>query len=222
MPSRPCCVPRTGDDCHSRAVAARPPRGPWQGGIQLQDAPDRLAGSYQSAMALMRLRIFLSSPDDSPWSGQRPRDLIERLNKDHLLKGRVEVEAVSWHDPDAPTSMPVNLRPQEAVNRGLARPSECDLVVVLLWNRMGAPLGVSEGVKANGEPYRSGRASGRSPSLSARSGRSIREHAPYAATSRASVAVRGATGATRRSSGRPVGVARSDRQRRRARLCWHA
>ena len=104
----------------------------------------------------VHLRIFLSSPGDVVEERQRARDLIERLNKDHLLKGRVDLEAVSWDDPDAQTSMPVNLTPQEAVNRGLAKPSECDIVVVLFWNRMGTELDRSEGLRTNGEPYRSG------------------------------------------------------------------
>jgi Domain of unknown function (DUF4062) len=116
-----------------------------------------LAGSDQSATRLsLHLRIFLSSPGDVAEERQLARDLIERLNKDHLLKERVRLEAVSWDDPDAQTSMPVNLTPQEAVNRGLAKPSDCDIVVVLFWNRMGTELDRSEGVRANGEPYRSG------------------------------------------------------------------
>jgi tetratricopeptide (TPR) repeat protein len=116
-----------------------------------------LDGNDQSANALsVTLRIFISSPGDVAEERQRARDLIERLNKDHLVKGRVELEAVSWDDPDAPTSMPINLTPQQAVNRGLAKPSDCDIVVVLFWNRMGTELDRSEGVKANGEPYRSG------------------------------------------------------------------
>jgi hypothetical protein len=103
----------------------------------------------------MHLRIFLSSPGDVAEERQRARKLIQRLNKDHLLKGGVDLEAVSWDDPDAQTSMPVNLTPQDAVNR-LAKPSDCDIVVVLFWNRMGTELDQAEGVRANGEPYRSG------------------------------------------------------------------
>src|SRR5262249_15306009 len=102
------------------------------------------------------LRIFLSSPGDVAAERQLARDLIARLEKDHLLKGRVRLEAVSWDDPDAPTSMPANLSPQQAVNRGLAMPCDCDIVVVLFWNRMGTPLDPCEGVKANGEPWQSG------------------------------------------------------------------
>jgi hypothetical protein len=108
----------------------------------------------QNATVLQRtLRIFLSSPSDVAEERQRARKLIERLNKDHLLKGRFDFEAVSWEDPDVP---PFMLKPQQAVNRGLAKPSDCDIVVVLFWNRMGTELDRSEGARANGEPYRSG------------------------------------------------------------------
>jgi hypothetical protein len=102
------------------------------------------------------LRIFLSSTGDVAEERQLARDLIARLNKDHLLKGRVRLEAVSWEDPDAVPSMPANLSPQQAVNLGLAKPSDCDIVVVLFWSRMGTELARSERLKANGQPYQSG------------------------------------------------------------------
>ena len=50
----------------------------------------------------IQLRIFLSSPGDVGQERQLARDTIARLNKDHLLKGRVWLEPVSWDDPDAP------------------------------------------------------------------------------------------------------------------------
>ena len=43
----------------------------------------------------------------------------------------------------APVAMPATLTPQEAVNRGLPRPSACDCVVVVLWARVGTPLPAS-------------------------------------------------------------------------------
>jgi hypothetical protein len=51
--------------------------------------------------------------------------------------------------------MLANLPPQEAVNSGLPKPSECDFVVVILWSRMGTPL-PEEYRKPNGERYLSG------------------------------------------------------------------
>jgi hypothetical protein len=67
----------------------------------------------------------------------------------------VALEAVTWNDPDAPTPMLAQLTPQEAVNRHLPKPSACDIVVVVLWARMGTPL-PPEYRKADGEPYFSG------------------------------------------------------------------
>ncbi|HET6520495.1 MAG TPA: hypothetical protein VFG47_11865, partial [Geminicoccaceae bacterium] len=104
----------------------------------------------------LHLRVFLSSPGDVA----DERNLARRVLKDELpvdpfLRGRVFHDPVSWDDPHAPTPMLANLTPQEAVNRGLPKPSECDFVVVVLWSRMGTPL--PDGYrKPNGEPYLSG------------------------------------------------------------------
>jgi hypothetical protein len=51
--------------------------------------------------------------------------------------------------------MCAGLTPQEAVDRGLPRPSECDFVVVILWGRFGRPLADSLR-KPDGERYLSG------------------------------------------------------------------
>ena len=51
--------------------------------------------------------------------------------------------------------MPAQLEPVEAINGGLKKPSQCDIVIVIFWARMGTPL--SENYrKADGRPYRSG------------------------------------------------------------------
>ncbi|MGP0088975.1 MAG: AAA family ATPase [Xanthobacteraceae bacterium] len=88
------------------------------------------------------------------------RDLARALIKDALpvevfVRGNFTFDPISWDDPDAPVAMPAHLTPQEAVNRGLCKPSECDIVVVILWSRMGTPL-PAEYTKVNGEPYLSG------------------------------------------------------------------
>jgi hypothetical protein len=45
--------------------------------------------------------------------------------------------------------------PQESVNAARPRPATCDIVIVILWSRMGTPL-PDNLRKANGEPYLSG------------------------------------------------------------------
>jgi hypothetical protein len=53
--------------------------------------------------------------------------------------------------------MTAGFAPQEAVDRFGAKPSECDLVVVVLWSRMGTLLDMARsGEKPGGGPYLSG------------------------------------------------------------------
>lgn len=89
----------------------------------------------------MHLRFFLSSPGDVADERTFAQQVIEEeLPKDPLLRGRITCEAMRWDDPNAPVSMPATLTPQEAVNQGLAKPSECDVVILILWSRFGTPL----------------------------------------------------------------------------------
>ena len=99
-------------------------------------------------------KVFLSSPGDVAAERQHARDVLRQLERDPLLKGMVAIDVVNWDDPDAPASMIANLSPQQAVDRALGRPSECDLVVVILWTRMGTPP--TEPRKSDGTRYLSG------------------------------------------------------------------
>src|SRR4051794_16819250 len=49
--------------------------------------------------------------------------------------------------------MPANITPQDAVNRFKRKPSECHIVIVVLWSRLGTHLDVTKFRKPNGEPY---------------------------------------------------------------------
>lgn len=102
------------------------------------------------------LRFFLSSPGDVADERTFARQVIEQeLPKDPLLRGQITCEAMCWDDPNAPITMPANLTPQEAINQGLAKPSECDVVIVILWSRLGTPLPDTY-KKPDGSPYLSG------------------------------------------------------------------
>jgi hypothetical protein len=102
------------------------------------------------------IRVFLSSPGDVWEERNLARKIIkEELQYDPFLRGRVALDIVSWDDPSSPTPMLASLTPQEAVNRGLPKPSECDFVIVILWGRFGTPLDDSIR-KPNGERYLSG------------------------------------------------------------------
>ena len=107
-------------------------------------------------MPLAQIRVFLSSPSDVADEGAQARRLLkEVLSYTPGLHGKVIFDVVSWDDPAAPVAMLANETPQASVNRTLLRPAECDIVVVILWSRMGTFL--PEDVrKPNGELYLSG------------------------------------------------------------------
>ena len=71
-------------------------------------------------------RIFLASPGD--------------VRDERAFRGRVDLEIIAWDQPGAEVAMEAGLTPQEAIKRGLPKPSQCDLVIVILWSRMGTPL----------------------------------------------------------------------------------
>lgn len=81
------------------------------------------------------LKVFLSSPGDVTEERTAAREILERLPRDPLVKGQITIEIVSWDDPYASTPLLANLTPQQAIDRGLPRPSDCDLTVVILWGR---------------------------------------------------------------------------------------
>ena len=68
------------------------------------------------------------------------RHILGCLSKERLFRSQVSLEEVSWDDPDAPVPMAAHSTPQAAVERNLDKSSECDVVVAVLWSRMGTPL----------------------------------------------------------------------------------
>jgi len=103
------------------------------------------------------LRVFLASPGDVADERAFVREFLESiLPNDPLLPGRVTFEVVSWDHPHAGTPMPAALTPQEAVIRFKGRPSDCDIVVVILAARLGTHLAVDAFKRPDGTAYLSG------------------------------------------------------------------
>ena len=103
-----------------------------------------------------QFRIFLSSPGDVREERDIARHLIDDvLPKGPFIRGRAAFDPISWDDPDASPGMPAHLTPQEAISRGLPKPSECDVVIVILWSRMGTAL-PKEFTKKDGSFFQSG------------------------------------------------------------------
>lgn len=86
------------------------------------------------------LRVFLSSPGDVAAERVIARRILSTLPYDPFLRGRITIEIVAWDGPVGSVPMTASVTPQEAINRGLARPSACDMVIVILWRRLGTPL----------------------------------------------------------------------------------
>lgn len=103
----------------------------------------------------LQLRVFISSPGDVADERNLAREVLHSLPNDPVYRGRIGIEAVSYDDPSAPVAMAAHLTPQAAINVERPRPSQCDVVIVILWSRMGTPLPV-EYLKPDGSPYRSG------------------------------------------------------------------
>jgi hypothetical protein len=101
------------------------------------------------------VRIFLSSPGDVANERKIARELIERELQKHPSYRELKLEVIAWDDPNARIPMLANETPQESVNNARPRPSTCDIVIVILWARMGTPL--PETIrKPDGERYLSG------------------------------------------------------------------
>jgi hypothetical protein len=105
---------------------------------------------------MQHVRVFISSPGDVVDERTFARQVVDQeLPRDPWARGDLTCESVSWDDPTAPVATPATLTPQDAVNRGLPKPSDCDVVIVILWSRMGTPLPESWR-KPDGAPYLSG------------------------------------------------------------------
>jgi hypothetical protein len=100
-------------------------------------------------------RIFLASPGDVRDERELARAVIDQIRLERSFRDRVNLEIIAWDQPGVEVAMEAGLTPQEAIKRGLPQPSECDLVVVILWSRMGTVL-PAEYTKSDGSTYLSG------------------------------------------------------------------
>ncbi len=115
-----------------------------------------ISNSRDRRRSVPLVRIFLSSPVDVADERVIARQLIDsELLKLPPFRGRLAVELIAWDDPAASIPLLATESPQESVNAARPRPATCDIVIVMLWSRMGTPL--PETVrKPDGSPYLSG------------------------------------------------------------------
>ncbi len=104
---------------------------------------------------MIQLRVFLSSPGDLGAERAAVRAVVQQVQGSEPWKGRVHIDLVAWDDPLAGVPMDAGLTPQASVNKYAGLPRDCDLTVVLLWNRIGTPLPADQR-RADGTPFESG------------------------------------------------------------------
>lgn len=115
-----------------------------------------MAPANQSTQTPLHLRVFLASPSDVAAERVLALRVLEQLSRDPLLRDRLTLEAVAWDQPGAGAPMLATMTPQASIAAGLPKPSECDILVVIIWSRMGTPLSIDEYRKPDGSAYLSG------------------------------------------------------------------
>jgi len=105
--------------------------------------------------ALVPFRIFISSPGDVSEERALCHQVVTRLQQYKLFRDRFALFSVAWDKEGVEIPMRYTETPQLSVNRTIGKPSECDVVVVILWGKLGTPL-PGRHVKADGSLYRSG------------------------------------------------------------------
>lgn len=86
------------------------------------------------------IRVFLSSPGDVNEERKIALEIMEYLPNRPAFRDRVAFRVVAWDKPGAGAAMRATLTPQEAINRGLPKPEDCEIAIVIFWARMGTPF----------------------------------------------------------------------------------
>jgi formylglycine-generating enzyme required for sulfatase activity len=113
------------------------------------DAPGQLLG-------LSPFRIFLASPGDVRYERQLAREAVEQVRGERRFRGRLTIEVIAWDQAGQAVAMEAGRTPQDSITRGLPKPEECDLAVVIFWSRIGTRLPADYERKPDGKPYLSG------------------------------------------------------------------
>jgi WD40 repeat protein len=77
-----------------------------------------------------RIRIFVSSPADVEHERAAVKDIVERLGREYLPY--FQLQAVLWEEEA--------LTADRTFQAGLTQPADCEIVLVILWTRLGSPL----------------------------------------------------------------------------------
>src|SRR5215813_7106770 len=86
------------------------------------------------AQKVTKYGVLISSPGDVHQERVAVRNIISRWNLEHSATKNVILEALMWETHAQPT---MDLKAQQAINQNLLK--KADLLVAILWSRMGTP-----------------------------------------------------------------------------------
>lgn len=92
-----------------------------------------------SEPGIQPFRVFVASPGDVAAERAHVRDAIARVNQDPEVRARAVIYDESWDSTPGRDTMPAN-RDAQAHIESRTSPEECDLVIGILWQRLGHPL----------------------------------------------------------------------------------
>ncbi len=102
------------------------------------------------------LRVFLASPGDVADERALVIRVLDELNYDPLLRDKLRLEVVAWDHPSGRVPMLSGMSAQDSVIRGRAKPSKCDIAVIILWSRLGSCIRCDGYEKPDGTGYYTG------------------------------------------------------------------
>ncbi len=102
------------------------------------------------------IKLFISSPSDVT----SERDIIQNTLEDEIavspsFREKCSIQVIRFDNPSKSIPFYLNENPQATINNSLSKPSDCDLCIGIIWNRMGTPLS-NIFTKPDGSTYRSG------------------------------------------------------------------
>jgi hypothetical protein len=98
------------------------------------------------------IKIFLASPGDVKDERSIAIDVLSNFPYDPFLRNKISIEVVAWDKLGGPP-MEANLKPQEAIIKGLPLPKDCDIFIAIFWSRIGTPLEINNVQYLSGTHY---------------------------------------------------------------------
>ncbi len=101
------------------------------------------------------VKLFLASPGDVDEERALVSKVVAKLIAEDHYQRHFWIDIIAWDREGKKVAMHAAQSPQLTIADKLQQPRNCDLVVTILWSRMGTPL-PADICKDNGDPYLSG------------------------------------------------------------------